>query len=89
MVTELKDLNDVGAGIGALDFALFLKDGESRDSKIDKRIEFGGLEGSTKQSIKLLSHACNSYEAKRNEMKWCWQYSQDTKNKRVWNLEEL
>jgi hypothetical protein len=59
MVTKLKELNDIRPGLVVPDLALVLQDEETRESKIDKRLKFGGLEGSTKYSIKLLSHACS------------------------------
>jgi hypothetical protein len=58
MVTELKELNDVGPVLGAPDLTTGLEDGEARESESDNRLKLGGLEGSTQQSIKLLSHAC-------------------------------
>ena len=57
MVTKLKELNDIRPGLVVPDLALVLQDDETRESKIDKRLKFRGLEGSTKYSIKLLSHA--------------------------------
>ena len=56
MVTKVKELNNIRPGLGAADLALALQDNETRESKIDKRLKFGGLKGSTKKSIKLLSH---------------------------------
>lgn len=48
MVTKVKELNNIRPGLGAADLALVLQDNETRESKIDKRLKFGGLKGSTK-----------------------------------------
>lgn len=56
----LEELNDIGAGLVALDLALVLEDGKARNGKIDLWLELVGLEVSSKQSIKFLSHAHSS-----------------------------
>lgn len=48
MVTQVKELNNIRPGLGAANLALVLQDNETRESKIDKRLKFGGLKGSTK-----------------------------------------
>ena len=56
MVTMLKEQNDSRPGLGKLGLVLVLLQGDSRHSQTHHILKLGGLEGSTKQSIKLVFH---------------------------------
>lgn len=40
MVAKVKQLNDIRPGLGAPDLTLVLKNGETRDGKVDEWFEF-------------------------------------------------
>ena len=76
MVSEIEDLNHVGAGLGAANLTLLLQDGGPGDGEVDKGSEFGSLEVSSEESINLLPHFCNSAlppslrEVRRETERW-------------------
>ena len=58
MLTKLEELKNIRTGLFVTSLALVFKNGQARDGEAEKWFELGGLEleGSTKQSIELLTH---------------------------------
>ena len=58
MLTKLEELKNIRTGLFASSLALVFKNSQARDGEAKNWFELGGLEleGSTKQSIELLTH---------------------------------
>lgn len=56
MVTELEELEHIGAGLAKLDLTLGFEDGDTGKSKSEEWFELWGLVAPSKQSVELSSH---------------------------------
>lgn len=59
MVAKVKELNYIGPGLRKPDLTLVFYHGQARHGYFDKWFEFCRLEGSSEESIRLLSHDCS------------------------------
>ena len=55
-MSKFEKLHNIGTSLVVANQTLVLENSETRNGKIDKWFELGGLEGSSKQNIELLPH---------------------------------